>query len=115
MYVPLVSRCIIRCLYDVSSLWIILSCLRICHCRFLRQRALQGSYNAITVRFDSDKSYRRSFSDARTVGTEIGLAASNLISLGNSTASRLYCVGYSLGAHICGHAGKKMKLGRITG
>ena len=35
----------------------------------------------------------------------------------NLTLSLTYCVGHSLGAHVCGFAGKALggKMGRITG
>jgi hypothetical protein len=28
---------------------------------------------------------------------------------------KVHCIGHSLGAHVCGYIGRKMKLGRITG
>lgn len=54
-------------------------------------------------------------SNTRVVGTEIGVTAENLVRNGGSSPSRIWCIGHSLGGHTCGHAGKKMKFGRITG
>ncbi|CAD5118466.1 DgyrCDS7171 [Dimorphilus gyrociliatus] len=54
-------------------------------------------------------------SNTRVVGAEIGVTAENLIINGGSSLSRMWCVGHSLGAHTCGHAGKKQKFARITG
>lgn len=34
---------------------------------------------------------------------------------GGTAREKLWCVGHSLGSHICGHAGQTFKLGRITG
>jgi hypothetical protein len=64
---------------------------------------------SITVRYDE------AASDTRAVGAEIGLVAAHLVSAGGSAQARLYCVGHSLGSHVCGHAGMKFKFGRITG
>jgi len=78
----------------------------------------QGDYNAIIVGWEGSSQqiwYPQSASDTRTVGTEIGLVAANVIANGDSARSRLYCVGHSLGSHVCGHAGLKTKFGRITG
>jgi pancreatic lipase-related protein 1 len=79
---------------------------------------MQGDYNVIIVGWGlgaDDLLYPQSASNTRTVGTEIGLVAANIIASGISDMSRLYCVGHSLGAHVCGHAGMKTKFGRISG
>jgi hypothetical protein len=55
------------------------------------------------------------FSDSRSIGMEIALIAGNAISIAHSDKSRMYCVGHSLGTNVCGHAGMKLKFGRITG
>jgi len=77
-----------------------------------------GDYNVIIVGWQSSSQqlwYPQSASDTRSVGTEIGLVAANLIANGGSARSRLYCIGHSLGGHVCGHAGQRTKFGRITG
>jgi len=79
---------------------------------------MQGDYNAVIVGWEGGAqtiNYPQSASDTRSVGYEIGLVASRLIAGANSHKSRLYCVGHSLGSHVCGHAGMTTKFGRITG
>ena len=79
---------------------------------------VKNDYNVIVVQWDlgSDNlNYAQSASDTRSVGAYIGLVARNLIQHGGSQRSRLYCVGHSLGAHVCGHAGSTEKFGRISG
>lgn len=78
----------------------------------------QGDYNAIIVgwgRGADNLLYPQSASNTRTVGAEIGLVAANIIARGISDKYQLYCVGHSLGAHVCGHAGMKTKFGRVSG
>jgi len=60
--------------------------------------------------------YAQAASNTRTVGAYTALVMQNLISRG-SQASRLWCVGHSLGSHVCGHSGMKLPqtLGRCTG
>ena len=79
---------------------------------------LQADCNVIVVGWELGSQrfwYPQSASDTRTVGAEIGLVAANILAVTRSDKSRLYCVGHSLGAHVCGHAGMKTKFGRITG
>ena len=79
---------------------------------------VQGDYNVVIVGWEGSSQqlwYPQSASDTRSVGTEIGLVAANLVARAGSHQSRLYCVGHSLGGHVCGHAGQKTKFGRITG
>ena len=79
---------------------------------------MQADWNVIVVGWDMGSRqiwYPQSASDTRAVGAEIALVADNLIRSGDSANSRLYCVGHSLGGHVCGHAGARTKFGRITG
>lgn len=55
--------------------------------------------------------YFNAATNAKVCGTSIG----NFISRTGITASNVHCIGHSLGAHVCGFAGKVTKLGRITG
>ena len=59
--------------------------------------------------------YDQSASNTRSVGGEIALVSNNIISKGKSSRALMYCVGHSLGAHVCGHAGTQGQFGRITG
>ena len=38
-----------------------------------------------------------------------------LIAATNTTLDQFHLIGFSLGAHVSGHAGKKLKLKRISG
>jgi hypothetical protein len=74
--------------------------------------------NVVVVGWDEGSQnlwYPQSASDTRAVGSEIGLVARNVIANGGSATERLYCIGHSLGGHICGHAGMTEHFGRITG
>lgn len=65
--------------------------------------------------------YTQAVANTRLVGAMTGRLASQLIQKGNMPASRLHCIGHSLGAHTCGYVGHNLrvqygyKLGRITG
>lgn len=76
----------------------------------------QGEYcNVIIVGWGGgadDPDYLQSASNTRTVGAAIALVVNNLI---NNTESDNYCVGHSLGSHVCGQAGQRSKFSRITG
>jgi hypothetical protein len=74
--------------------------------------------NAVVVGWEGgavNLNYRQSASNTRSVGAEIGLVAAKLIADGKTARENIECVGHSLGAHVCGHAGQRTKLGRITG
>jgi len=63
--------------------------------------------------------YNQASSNTRTVGAHTALVFQNLLRVSGSAASRMWCVGHSLGSHVCGHTGMKMpgnnRLGRVTG
>lgn len=63
--------------------------------------------------------YPQAASNTRTVGANTALVFQNLLTRSGSSSSRMWCVGHSLGSHMCGHTGMKMpsnqKLGRVTG
>jgi pancreatic lipase-related protein 1/phosphatidic acid-selective phospholipase A1 len=78
----------------------------------------KGDYNVVIVGWQESSQniwYPQSAADTRSVGTEIGLVARNLVQNGGLSRTRTYCVGHSLGGHVCGHAGNFFKFGRITG
>ena len=78
----------------------------------------QGDYNVIIVGWKLGAEnlwYPQSASNTRTVGGEIALVVNNTINNGHSSKSSMYCVGHSLGAHVCGHAGQQGQFGRISG
>lgn len=55
--------------------------------------------------------YRNVAAKARTIGNEL----SEFINAASINRSTIHCIGHSLGAHICGFAGKYGKLARISG
>ncbi len=55
--------------------------------------------------------YTRAVANAKRAG----LRLSDFITSTQIDKLRAHCVGHSLGAHVCGFAGKKVKLDRITG
>ena len=59
--------------------------------------------------------YPWSASNTRVVGAYSAEIARNLINNGGAATSRMHCAGHSLGSHCCGHFGKNLRLGRITG
>lgn len=46
---------------------------------------------------------------------KFGSAIGNFIKSVNMNYMNVHCIGHSLGAHVCGFAGKTVKLGRISG
>lgn len=59
--------------------------------------------------------YPQSAANTRVTGALLGLLLRDMISQGAS-ASNMHLIGFSLGAHVAGHAGKSVQgLGRITG
>ncbi|XP_074603619.1 pancreatic triacylglycerol lipase-like [Brevipalpus obovatus] len=60
--------------------------------------------------------YLQATANARIVGAEIALLANTLIEKFAAKPETMYIIGHSLGAHIAGYAGARIKnLGRITG
>jgi hypothetical protein len=63
--------------------------------------------------------YLQAASNTRTVGALISEVMKNLLTVSGTTSGRLWCVGHSLGSHVCGHNGMHMPanapLGRATG
>lgn len=84
----------------------------------IKDNALQlGDYNVITVDWALgafNPIYPQAASQTRTVGAWIALVSNYTIRKGGSSRSKQYCVGHSLGAHVCGIAGQFGQFGRIT-
>lgn len=62
--------------------------------------------------------YLQAASNVRSVGAYTGLVIDNLVSSGGGSGTRMWCVGHSLGSHVCGHTGRSTTTGpidRITG
>lgn len=58
--------------------------------------------------------YPQSASNVRTVGTHTALII-NAIRAYSTKPTYIWCIGHSLGAHLCAHAGVTTKVDRITG
>ena len=79
---------------------------------------IQDDYNVIIVHWDGESDdyyYPKAASNVRSVAAELALVIGNLKQNGGSTKSLLYCIGHSIGAHVCGLAGHLTSIGRITG
>jgi len=63
--------------------------------------------------------YLKAASNTRTVGAQTAQVIRNLLTVSGAQPSRMWCLGHSLGAHVCGHTGMHMpagsELGRCTG
>ena len=68
-----------------------------------------------------DPRYLRSASTTKVVGADVGDAIINLIENGGGSPDLMWCSGSSLGAHVCGAVGKRVRdngpglISRITG
>lgn len=75
-----------------------------------------GNYNVIVVEWDNLIPYLQATSNTRVVGAELASLITFMVQSGGFEAEQFHLIGHSLGAHICGYAGKRVpKLGRITG
>jgi pimeloyl-ACP methyl ester carboxylesterase len=63
--------------------------------------------------------YAKAASNTRTTGAYTARVYQNLLAQPGSSTARMWCVGHSLGSHVCGHTGMALptnsKLGRVTG
>ena len=92
-----------------------------CHATY-RSSALQENANIVLVDWAkgaAGPSYIAAAANTQLVGRQIALLLMDMVSVGLDP-SNLHIVGFSLGAHIAGYAGraiqkKKLKVGRITG
>ncbi|XP_015903187.1 pancreatic lipase-related protein 2-like [Parasteatoda tepidariorum] len=79
---------------------------------------LSNDFNVIIVDWSKGNTlpYTKATANCRVVGAEIALLIENLIKYMNVDPMKVHLVGHSLGAHIAGYAGERLKkLGRITG
>jgi len=81
----------------------------------------QEDVNAVIVDWGGGAqllNYYKAAMNTRSVGAYTAQVFQNLVRAG-SASSRLWCIGHSLGAHVCGHTGMSMPgnlpLGRVTG
>ena len=79
-----------------------------------------ADYNVIAVSWKYGASYVRypqSASNTRTVGSLTAQIIQKLVAVGGAKYDKVWCIGHSLGSHMCAHAGGATpeKIGRITG
>ncbi|RNA11918.1 pancreatic triacylglycerol lipase-like [Brachionus plicatilis] len=72
------------------------------------------NYNVILVDWEEGAAAPNYFAASENVQV-IGQKIADFIRESNIDASKVHCIGHSLGAHACGFAGKSKKLRRITG
>ncbi|XP_031789463.1 pancreatic triacylglycerol lipase isoform X1 [Nasonia vitripennis] len=91
--------------------------------RMMNELLLRENCNVVVINWigGAGPPYTQAVANTRLVGAMTGRLASQLIQKGKMQASRLHCIGHSLGAHTCGYVGHNLrvqygyKLGRITG
>ena len=84
---------------------------------FILYHLKQADLNVVVVDWSIGAgllNYPQSAANTRTMGAYTALVYDNLVRNGGST-TRMWCTGHSLGAHLCGHAGMKTRLDRVTG
>ena len=78
----------------------------------------QDNFNIILVDWSEGSMqdyFPLSASTTRTVGADIALVSNMLTKHYGMARTDTWCVGHSLGAHTCGHAGMRRKFGRVSG
>ena len=90
----------------------LLVCVVVDHC----QLSVQGNFNFVQVLWHSMKiNYAQSAADTRSVGAKLSNVAKKLVARRLISPSHLWCIGHSLGSHVCGHTSRKYRFARITG
>ncbi|WP_407809586.1 hypothetical protein, partial [Staphylococcus aureus] len=78
---------------------------------------LHSDINCIIVDWSGGNKppYAQATANTRVVGAEIALLVDKLSKTVGLDLEKVHIIGHSLGAHICGYAGERIKgLGRIT-
>ena len=80
---------------------------------------LQEDANVILVNWekgaDNPKDYIKSATNTRVVGALLAEMMKALHNTAGTSYSSMHLVGHSLGSHVAGYAGARVKPGRITG
>ncbi|ESO12297.1 hypothetical protein HELRODRAFT_63631, partial [Helobdella robusta] len=63
----------------------------------------------------NDVLYPQSASNTRSVGAYSAVVLGNLVEKHNYPKNYIWCIGHSLGSHVCGHLGMRLKIRRVTG
>nr|XP_042906570.1 pancreatic lipase-related protein 2-like [Parasteatoda tepidariorum] len=88
--------------------------------RYIMKKAIleEGNYNVIVVDWTADNGfpYAQAVANTRTTGALIAKMINLIINTTRARASDFHLVGHSLGSHVAGYVGERVKdLGRITG
>ena len=81
----------------------------------------KSDYNVFAIDWSKGAhsiNYFQSAADTRVVGAMVALFMAQLFIVTNQFPYDMHCIGHSLGAHICGFAGQRLKilkLGHISG
>ena len=78
----------------------------------------QGAVNVVVVDWPSHRvNYFKSASETQTVGALTARVVDKLVGEKGSSPDDIWCVGHSLGAHVCGFTGRATthNIGRVTG
>lgn len=89
---------------------------------FIKHVALQEDANVIFVDWEKGAAgpgYALAAANTQLIGRQLAILITDMVAL-NSDPARIHMIGFSLGAHVAGFAGKALKLldirvGRITG
>ena len=74
-----------------------------------------GHNNVVVVEWVNVVPYHMATMNTRVVGAEVANLINFLVEATGVHAEQFHLIGHSLGAHICGYAGKRVKnLGRIS-
>ena len=87
---------------------------------FLHLNPKQEDINVIIVGWGDGAdswlwNYDKSAANTRVAAKETALVIENLVANGGVDPMLLWCVGHSLGAHLCGHVGMLTHVHRVTG
>jgi len=80
----------------------------------------KDDFNIIVIDWNDDADYYwypKAASNTRTIGAEVAHVVNNIVAQTGVSFKDFWCIGFSLGAHVCGHMGMrtKQKFGRVTG
>ena len=84
-------------------------------CSFL---SMQEDINVVVLDWPSHRTYyASSAAETRPVGKLASLIMKKVVDEGGASYDKIWCVGHSLGSHVCGNAGRNtpQKISRITG
>ena len=76
---------------------------------------IQGDFNVIIVEWGDYVNEIQAATDTQVVGAQMALLCRTILTAHGMLREHVYCVGHSLGAHICHFASLLYRFPRITG